>query len=586
MFVNYNSDSVYKILNRYFCTFLNDRTPYIHIEEKDGKFSINAVSLPETEKISALMKQARILEIMAEKLYEQASISNQPYYSGYAPYVPLFLKLKTETKLQFFAEKIIHSLHENQNDLLSEISELQMHYGQPSFAEALLLQSQRDYERLWQLLHKSNNEIEREWNLSEEDFIISSNSTCSSPSLNPSTTLCNSSSAVRTLKQKIHSITIQELLPQTQEDIDNYNEKKTLKYLHKEKLLAQATLLWGYTHGYMKNKTSQVTVEASEEYRIFSEKEMKPLKEKIALGKITFERIEVLLNQPRPILSALANDICRQMSFTIFNPSQMNIKQGFKPKNKSPQAIRIATIEHFEYLLVCFATHFFPKKREIYLDIMAKWGAAMRDIKIAIEEQRKDLSVEHPSLTYEDASKAFTVFLESLYPEPTDFPNMTPLQQVALFLKSMNQNLCVTPFQSVSIALPSCLGKIYKKVNGRAIEYSFGDHCFMLRTSQVAMIENIYNCEIKVVNLTTCNFIDTFDPWSIRLTVELGIRKENINESQPKLSKEGISNIQKHLIEPLTQCGFKIKISEQLKRIIHKENNPISISNFIFKGKK
>ncbi|MBA2726918.1 MAG: hypothetical protein H0U49_01930 [Parachlamydiaceae bacterium] len=163
---------------------------------------------------------------------------------------------------------------------------------------------------------------------------------------------------------------------------------------------------------------------------------------------------------------------------------------------------------------------------------------------------------------------------------------MTPLQQLALFLKSMNQNLCVTPFQSVSIALPLCLGEIYKKVNGRAIEYSFGDHCFMLRTSQVAMIENIYNCEIKVVNLTTCNFIDTSDPWSIRLTVELGIRKGNINESQPKMSKEGISNIQKHLIEPLTQCGFKIKISEQLKRIIHKENNPISISNFIFKGKK
>ncbi|MBA2726917.1 MAG: hypothetical protein H0U49_01925 [Parachlamydiaceae bacterium] len=269
MLVNYNSDSVYKILNRYFCTFLNDRTPYIHIEEKDGKFSINAVSLPETKKISALMKQARILEIMAEKLYEQAS-----------------------------------------------------------------------------------------------------NSTCSSPSLSPSATLCNSGSGIRTLKQKNDSITIQDLfIPQTQEDIDNYIEKKTLKYFHKEKLLAQATLLWGYTHGYMKNETSQATVEASEEFQIFSEIEMKPLKEKIALGGITFERVEVLLNQPRPILSALANDICRQMSFTIFNPSQMNIKQGFKPKNESPQAIRIATIEHFEYLLVCFATHFFPKKREIYLTI-------------------------------------------------------------------------------------------------------------------------------------------------------------------------------------------------------------------------
>jgi hypothetical protein len=529
------------------------------------------------------------LEILAEKFGAQAVSGNMFF----------FLDEAKEKKVQLLVDQIIKTLNENQYGPNS-LQKVNLCLSK-DFANSLLLQSKKIYDFLWKMqIAMQNNDEESECH-SEDDssLFFTASTSASSVSLGSS----NSNSSLRTAQKnltisndtllkikRVKRLSLDSIDPLKYEaereplkKRDSDKEVTVVDYQDKEILLGQANLLWGFTYGKNQDEGSRFIVEASEICKKYIH-ELAPYKAKGSLGQITKEQIEVLLNHPKPKFSAIANDISRQMKLTSFYTPDEALKHDFKPINDSDDAYLIASIQHFESLIHCFTKHYSDNSTE-FLDVNCKWNLVIEDVKLAIEDKLKDFSKEPPDLENNHVVQVLTTFLESIYPKTMDLDDSTFMQQLFMFFRTMDQSLCVNPFKSVSDALPSSLGVITQKENGRAYEYSFGDHCYSVKISQAAMIEKIYNCEINVVTILARNLSEHHHPWNIKTHVDIRKRKPAKEEKKKIIiDSEGISKIKNVLIPSLADAGFKALLSLELKNMI--DNNSFSFSSLINKGKK
>ncbi len=589
-------------LTQYFGIQLNEQTPRLCLRDVQGKKTLVAEQFPAEKKIMGLIKQARLFEIMAEKVTLKGKFD---------PLSKKYISEKAESKLQALSEVILQLTSINQCNSADDLSAYE------HFAEALMWEARAHHKLYLNLMSPLNSTN------SEPSGEHSSPISVENSSSNFSGSLTNSISEsprditevsgnriefgadrVKILQRrkrlsglnaawqtpffeptlKVNSESEGEL---SDEQMPNLPIDTTIvDYFNKEKVLEASFLLWGLTHGKSSNKTGQKREKKTEFYKD-NQKEIAPYIKREGLNSIAFDMIDTVLKKPRVFFEdgqinkkfqVLGHDICRQMKFIKFHPSQINnnepiIRGG---NNSNVEAVKcVEIVNYFEYILKEFITHFNMKDKDFRIEVLTLWDNQFGNIKQNLEKQ-VGLPPSDFSLSTNTVAETFTAFLDEIFSRASD-PQNFKMQHLSQFLKTMDQQISVLPFKALRMALESDekhLGEIIEKSNGRRVDYSFGESCFIVHATQRAIIEKTNNLDIKISTIVSYNF-DNPDPWNIKQCVNLGVSdvvKKVADLNETKISLEEFKIIKKNLMPTLKKSGFQVKISEELNELYKKVN--------------
>lgn len=612
----------FQILNQVFDVNLNEFTSYLCVKVQEKKTLITSEEFPKADTITELMNQARLFQILAQKLEAnhssslmnklvdvsleeniwmlKSSLSFFPLEDhfdcpnkkkmkrlAFCSQIirPLYVKSRVDKRLQYLAEKVLQKLEENKKEI---------YFCSPELVQALLELSAQRYQQFLNCLDILNRQIN--WNLiplhdssssssssssSTDDLlsaddIPSSSETSSSPirALFAEADLRSSESGLRISRKprfKVPSIESNIVYPkmecsfvhpQVEAEYSIYLDQ----YHRREELINLAMKLWGLSYGVHFNPEQKKIIEDSTSFKEL-ESEILPYRQISSLAKITYASLNLVLNKPDVKVKGLAVDISRSMKTTLFtNASECICREGYAPKDMSDIAELMASFHHLEYLIENFCFHFFKQDTAFSLECLCLWKETMKDVYNAVEKQESD-----PSATYISSQildEGIAAFLGKIFHRTDDPLKAVLIKRLRYFFVAMDQNLNAIPNQSVLLALNDH-GQIIQKYKGLQREVSFEDNCFNVRTYQSFLTERIFNCEFKIISLNSCRFFhadsNPSDPWLIDFFIEIGIRQGNPTENEPKIKAEGFKLIKK-MESRFLDCGFAVKFTAQLLR--------------------